>query len=96
MELKTATEWVLAQALAQDIDLKNDGYAWDCVVDEAVEQFDVDIEQLCAALCSALSLEMPPPSEHRHVPFEAIGLKMITDPAETARYRAMAMAGRKS
>lgn len=89
MRLKEATDWVLARALARGTDLKTDGYAWSVVVDDAVDLFDVDIEQLDAALCGALSLDAPPASPLRPDSFEAVGLKVITDPIEVARYDAL-------
>lgn len=89
MRLKEATDWVLASALAQGTDLENDGCAWTLVVDDAVDQFDVDIEQLDAALCTALSLDAPPASPLRPDSFEAVGLTVITDPIEVARYAAL-------
>lgn len=91
MRLKEATDWVFVQAMAQGADLKTDGFAWTVIVDDAVDKFDVDIEQLDTALCAALSLGAPPPSP-LSASFEAVGLKVevVTDPVAIARYRAMA------
>ncbi|MCW5260013.1 hypothetical protein D5045_07055 [Verminephrobacter eiseniae] len=89
MRLKEATDWVFAQAIAQGADLKTDGYAWTVIVDDAVDKFDVDIEQLDTALCAALSLAAPPPSPLRPASFEAVGLKVVTDSVAVARYGAM-------
>ena len=89
MRLKEAIDWVIAQSIIQGVDLKTDGYAWTLIVDDAVDKFDVGIEQLDAALCAALSLAVPPASPLRPGVFEAAGLQVITDPAEVARYGVM-------
>jgi hypothetical protein len=89
MRIAEATEWVLAQSIVQGTDLKTDGYSWAIIVDDAVDKFDVDIDSLDTALCAALSLAAPPPSPLRPDTFEAVGLKVISDPAEVARYRSM-------
>lgn len=85
-----ATDWVLAQAKSQKVDLKTNGYAWTIIVDEAVDQFDVDIEQLEKSLRSELVLAATPESPLRPKGFTAVGLTVITDPIEVAHYQALA------
>lgn len=89
MRLTEATDWVLSQAITQCVDLKTDGYSWTMFVDAAVDMFDVDVEMLDSALCAALMLTEPPASPFSSGGFNAVGLEVITDPVEVARYRAM-------
>lgn len=84
-----ATDWVIAQAKSQKADLKTNGYAWTTIVDDAVDRFDLDIEQLEESLRKALSISMNPESPWRANLFTAIGLKVTTDPVEVAKFRAM-------
>lgn len=91
MRLKEATDWVLARAMRQGTDLKADGYSWTLIVDDAVDKFDVGVDELDRALCAALSLTAPPESPLRPNVFTAVGLEVITDPVELARYRGLAL-----
>ena len=91
MRLKDATDWVIAQAITGGIDLRTDGFAWTLIVDNAIEKFDVDVEQMDVALCASLSLAAPPASPLRNTVFKPTGVEIVTEPSELARYRAMRM-----
>ncbi len=84
--VQSAANWVLAKGVC----LAQNGDEWAVLVDEALGRFRVDVEELDAALCVALGLNAPPPSELRPASlFEAVGLVVVTDPAELERVRAM-------
>lgn len=75
-QLEKAKEWVLAGG----VNLKQDGDEWTLLVDKAVDKFDVDVEQLDAALCASLSIAKPPDSNLRPSMTFSDGLLTISQP----------------